>query len=391
MNTPAKKQRARRIAADEAHAWARNLRLRNPYAKLLLCMLTQYVNGEGSCFVGIPTLAEDCEFAQETVRRRLAWLESIGAIARFPQWIDEAGKRNTEGRGRRTTDDIRLLLTAEQEDIEARAGGLETADDTDETAAADPVSQTGSRDEPKSAGTLAGLQQPPTCGEGLDSLEPEPEDSPQAPLGGPSDASLEGWEDFKSEFEADGDPILKVTLAKSIFSALSATERQQVTRAAKGLIAKRARDKRPGTKPSAQSFLREREAWAAFEKLDQQHAQTAARMLVAEDSREGRAWRTLWRMAGNLSPPSFSSQGRQCYSVLPLSPQMLALADCIDARGHPIGEWVPVHAGSNEAGAWRRLLAETINRGLSPIYGVPAPFPPRADGSWPEFELKQSA
>jgi hypothetical protein len=89
------KRRARRIAADEAHAWARNLRLNNPHAKLVLSMLSQYVNGDGICWVGIPSLAEDCELAVNTVRGRLAWLEEIGAIARKPQWLDEFGRRKS--------------------------------------------------------------------------------------------------------------------------------------------------------------------------------------------------------------------------------------------------------------------------------------------------------
>jgi hypothetical protein len=47
--------------------------------------------------VSIPTLAEDTELSQQTVRNRLAWLEEIGAIARLPQWIDEYGRRNGDG------------------------------------------------------------------------------------------------------------------------------------------------------------------------------------------------------------------------------------------------------------------------------------------------------
>lgn len=45
--SPQPKRRPRRVAADEAHAWARNLRLHNSLAKLVLCMVTGYVNGEG--------------------------------------------------------------------------------------------------------------------------------------------------------------------------------------------------------------------------------------------------------------------------------------------------------------------------------------------------------
>ena len=72
-----------------------------------------YVNVDGACFVSIDALADDTELAADTVRKRLAWLESIGAIARLPQWVDASGRRNGEGRGKRTTDEIRLLLSVD--------------------------------------------------------------------------------------------------------------------------------------------------------------------------------------------------------------------------------------------------------------------------------------
>jgi hypothetical protein len=117
------KPRARRIGSDEAHSWARNLKLGNPYAKLVLSMLTLYVQGDGVCFVGIEALAEDTELSTDTVRKRLAWLEDVGAIARFPQWVDASGRRNGDGNGKRTTDEIRLLLSADADAIERRAAG----------------------------------------------------------------------------------------------------------------------------------------------------------------------------------------------------------------------------------------------------------------------------
>lgn len=103
--------RARRIASDEVHAWARNVRLGNSFAKLILCMLALYVNGDGLCFVGVEHLAEDCELDTKTVRRRLQWLEDVaGVIEREPQWLAADGTRNSKGVGRRTTDTIRLLI-----------------------------------------------------------------------------------------------------------------------------------------------------------------------------------------------------------------------------------------------------------------------------------------
>src|SRR5882762_1075991 len=185
-------RRKRRIAADEAHSWARNLRLRNPYAKLVLAMLSLYVNGEGICFVSISQLAEDCEFAAETVRRRLTWLESIGAIVRMPQWRDELGRLNSEGRGKRTTDEIRLMIDSDQDAIEAAAQGksevVEENSNSDEVESCSPP-QRGANpmpDEPLAphlAPHLA-LQQPPSCGGDLISEpEPEPEPSPLPPSG----------------------------------------------------------------------------------------------------------------------------------------------------------------------------------------------------------------
>jgi hypothetical protein len=107
-------------------------------------MVTLYVDGEGCCFVSIPALAEDCEMSPDTVRRRLAWLESIGVISRTPQWIDAQGRRTSDGPGKRTSDLIKLLMPG-----------------------VSPSNQQGSS--PRLA-----LRQPSHCGKGLIS-EPEPE------------------------------------------------------------------------------------------------------------------------------------------------------------------------------------------------------------------------
>lgn len=125
MSTPDRgRRRPRRLASDEAHAWARNLRLnKNVEAKLLLMMLALYVDSNGCAFVGIPTLAEDAELSAQTIRRRLAWLEEIGAIARVPQWIDSGGRRNGDENGKRTSDLIMFLYGADPDIIERRACG----------------------------------------------------------------------------------------------------------------------------------------------------------------------------------------------------------------------------------------------------------------------------
>jgi hypothetical protein len=193
MNAPITraKPRPRRIAADEAHAWARNLRLKNTVAKFILCMLTQYVDGDGICFVSINSLAEDTELSTQTIRTRLAWLEEIGAIARTPQWVDEFGHRNGAGKGRRTSDNIRLMVDLNQEQLEDRAFGEKVRDETDEapdTEEFDPQKVTVSADSrPSSCPSALPSSRPYDSVEGL-TPEPEPEpESPPTPSGGVSE------------------------------------------------------------------------------------------------------------------------------------------------------------------------------------------------------------
>jgi len=107
-----------RIAQDVAHAWARNLHFGegNALAKFVLCMLAQYVNGEGHCFVSVNHLAEDCDLSRRSAQRYLQWLEDDAkVIRRVPQFRDAQGHRNSTGIGRRTTDLIVLLIDGVEE------------------------------------------------------------------------------------------------------------------------------------------------------------------------------------------------------------------------------------------------------------------------------------
>lgn len=413
MTAAARPSRSReRIGADHARLWVRKINLRNPAAKAVLLAAANYMNEDGAAWPGVATLAQDTDLSEDTVINRLRWCESVGVIALFKAWVDENGNRNHDGNGRVTSSSIRFMFDTPREEIEEAAAGATRSrplrgaalasheakgtgeqeeggsprhcrEQTDETSPRQQREQN-----PASPGLATG--QPPTPAARTE--EYQPEDSPQAPQGGPCDAVVEGWEEFKTAYEADGIPIVKATKAKEVFAVLSETEKRRVTSAARGLIASRSKTKTSAGKPAAHLFVKDTEAWSSFEKLDQGGAAgAAARTMVPVDSREGRAWWVIWRLVGSLSPPSYSHHGQQCFGVPPLSPQVLALADAIDARGNAIGEWKQVNPGSNEAGAWRRLTGDVISRGFNPIYGVPAPFPPRADGSWPEFELKQSA
>lgn len=419
--TAARKSRPRRVAADEAHSWARNLKLGNPYAKLVLSMLTLYVQGDGICFVGIEALSEDTELSADTVRKRLAWLEQVGAIARFPQWIDANGGRNGEGRGKRTTDEIRLLMSADEGEIERRAlgGGSESIDGVAETSPASetpisPRSQPGQQNEntpaQDSVSPRPALGQPSDSGKGLDSSEPEPEPrkNPPTPFGG-CEQEIPCWEEFKTEFERDGEPIVKVTLAKQLFTALTwPDERQRVTKAARGLLHWRSKQKKISTKPSAQTLLREPEswpAWAANAPPEPVAPLPPAAIFIAQGSDGWRVLRVLAavRQLDELHARDIPDHGKGIMVRREMTPQLLALAAFAPADGSPINtsEWLIVENGSQACGAWKSFAGAEpwnvptgevtemrVGNKIIPDWQVkktgllvPCEWPPRKDGT----------
>jgi hypothetical protein len=174
--------RRMRIAADIAHGWARNFKLGDAHAKSVLMATSLYVNDEGSCFVGIPTLADDTELSQNTVRRKLEWLEEVRAIKRIPQWLDAYGRRTSDPlqRGNRTSDEIKLCLDVDPAEIEARA----RSEFIDSAGLASPPTAAGLAGD-SSPPSVAGLnrvspplalQQPSQCWEGLNPSNGEHEE-----------------------------------------------------------------------------------------------------------------------------------------------------------------------------------------------------------------------
>lgn len=379
-----KKRRARHVASDEAHAWARSLPLNNPNAKTVLRALALYVNGEGCCFVGIDQLSEDTDLSADTVRRRLVWLEQIGAIVRLAQWLDENGRRNSEGRGKRTTDEIRLLLHADIDDIERRASGQESSDNnsisTMETTALSPSSQQGlsdgSDDAPEPVSPAPALGQPSQLCDHLTS-EPEPEISPQPPSGGRV-ADVEGWKEFEKDWQ---EPILRQTLAQQVWAALKPEERILARQAARGYVAWRKAQKKPPNVLGAHLFLKERDAWAGFAAKAPDVPQASGG--YDADSAEGKAVIAIYAIA-RTHP--FESRGRISYAG-EITPQLLAFADVEDRSA-----WMWIEERPQIA-AWSNFLSAhvksarpslVISRGSGEgvrtgIY-APWPWPPSAEG-----------
>lgn len=427
---PAEKKRKRRIASDEAHAWARNLRLKNPYAKMILMDLSHHVDGEGYCFVGMSSVADDCELALETIRKRLTWLEEIGAIARFPQWIDDSGRRNGEGRGKRTTDKIRLMLDSSDEAIEAAARGdvIEGDAETeisppsdDQSRGLNPTSENSHDSAGPALAPQVGLQQPPTCVGDLSTnlnLNHEPEDSPPSvPRGrsgeGGEDSNddvsdeqtitgnVDGWQEFKREFEADGDVIVKSSLPMTLFAALNSAERSLLIKAARGLIYQRRQQSKGGKqarpKPSPATFIRETDSWDNWAQQAPPRAQDFH--VIAFECREADAYRNLHRVGRGVQPIEIGGK----YTLKrPLTPAEMVFSELPNqktwgfvAADNQIASWLAFLSNALP-GVARRPMVEShiVDNDAKRGFFAPWPWPPTKEGKtipWPPPEQQSSA
>lgn len=399
------KRRARRIAADEAHAWARNLRLNNPNAKLTLSMLSLYVDGDGYCFVSIPTLSDDTELSQTTVRSRLAWLEQIGAIARLPQWIDEYGRRNGDGKGKRTSDLIRLMVDADPELIEAGAAGdLEAV-----SREVSPAPRGGLNPAAETVGPVPGLCQPFDSAQGLIS-EPEPESSPKSPSRG-REGDREDLEESEPEHFAPawqswpGHQAMRRDLALAEFRQLE-PDKQLLCRAAIAPFVDLQKRLKRDTMPNFHLWIRQRR----FEEFP------GARLPDRPPERrwiDGEELAGLV-LAGRMAQRPFrlvddAERGRGLWSNRPPQPDLAALAR---VAGEDPQTWLQVELGSAQFAAWRDRLSLWLGgieveaervwsephdpavhdlpamhpnfrlRKSKMVLRVPADWPPHRDGSW---------
>jgi hypothetical protein len=408
------KRRPRRIAADEAHAWARNLRLRNLPASIILRSLSLYVDGEGVAFVAIPTLAEDCDgMSIDTVRRRLVWLEHVGAIARQAQWLDENGVRNGEGRGKRTTDRIRLLYDADPEAIEARAQGR----------IADDVGETSVESTAISPSRLLGLNSAVALGQPsvspsstCDHLisEPEPESPPLPPSGGEGGAQIEESEpeDFQPAWSAwRGHETKRRDLALDEFRKLP-KDKQRLCRAAIPLFNAMKDKLRESRVPNFHLWIRS----GGFEEfpnaaLADDRPQPSARRLMQGEELDG--FTVAMRIARQCEPVLVEDQqlGRGVWTRRSLEPDLVAMAVFVGDKREQREAWELVEEGTPRFAAWRdrlrlwlggeikaeRVWLEPFDQnvhGLSAThpnfklrkskngFRVPAPWPPRRDGTW---------
>lgn len=370
MTTPLPRpKRRRRFASDEAHAFARNLRLKNPLAKSVARAIAMYCNDEGSCIAGLSTLAEDCDVSVDTVRSRLKFLEDVGAIARFPRWVDDAGRANTEGRGKRTTDDIRLLIDADVETIEARAAGEPVDDDDGADGVAEtefsPGQQQGLNQPPETVSPRPALGQPLHSSQGLIS-EPEPEDSPQPPLGGRSLDDLEGeakylFEGLRGDYpDAARWAWLKVL---PIFAGLRLVDQQRARAAAPAYAAQLAAARPKAAPVRPERFLKDR----IFDNFP--HAplpeKPPPRVWIVNGSADWLALEVLAITLDHAAPRPIRNDAGEygMWRIGAVNPDLSALARF---HGSDPLDWPVAEPETREFNAWRSRLHEWTGRWHEP-------------------------
>jgi DNA-binding Lrp family transcriptional regulator len=368
-------------------------------------MLSLYVDGEGYCFTSIPTLADDTELSQPTVRNRLAWLEEIGVIVRMSQWIDEYGRRNGEGRGKRTSDLIRLMIDVDTEVLEAAARG--EADTVSREVSPSP--QGGLNPASETVSTEPGLNQPYDSAEGLTS-EPEPESSPKSPSRGrendPEDLEEREPEHFAPAWQAwPGHEAMRRDLALAEFRQLE-PDKQLLCRAAIGPFVDMLKRLKRDAVPNFHLWIRQRR----FEEFPNARLPEPGRERRWVDGEElaglllaGRMARRHPRLAED------PERGRGLWSTKPLQADLVTMARF---AGDDPATWLQVELGTPQFAAWRDRLALWLGveveaervwteehnpavhglpamhpdfrlRKSKMVLRVPADWPPHRDGTWP--------
>lgn len=424
--TAVRRKSRERIGNDDARVWARELKLRNPFAKSILLALANYMNEDGSCYPGLSTISRDTDISEDVVGKRLRWLEEIGAIAVFRCWRDEHGRRNYEGRGKPTSSEIRFLFDADPEDIEARAddaagdrplrgaarrshmdrGAEERLDEVAEENGP-PVSDSEDsgfstrhgRDEPDQhpASTLVAPDQhppvagtkPPPAAVRIDSSEEEQELQPQTPSQsegafGPSDSRNDEAEAWLREF-GKRYPIPISNWVRALDAALAMTEQERadaLTGADGYASLCRSQPKRAVT--DAHRWLKNRQ-WAGYVSAGQEAQAIARRQTVPADSVQAVIWKAVYDIATRGQGfPYFMVKG----SLVTISGELPAAMSAIATDR---SQWFDVVEGdgSQRFPAWLRWLKTHLPNqritfgpvGQARRLRVPCDWPPRKDGT----------
>lgn len=353
--------------------WAMDQATGDPRSQCLLYVIADCANPEGIAWPSVKYMASKSQQSKATVQRRLKELEELGAIARFPRWEDDDGKINSEGRGRRTSDEVRCLMDVridrKRDDEEAES------DDTPVSASDGGVSA--------SDGGIAQLSDgPPShCGNPHMNRNTEPKDSPLPPKGEAGEADQENWTheaSWQRVEQAWGDPILHQRQCRQLWSAFTEPERERFLRVIRGYLAWRLAQPKLPLRVNIQKLMRELDSWPGYERLA--GPDPSLRVFVVEGSADARALEVMALIGGYKTRPSIfdDTQGQRGYwKPRPLEPDERALAQFLDK---PQAQWTPLDRGDEPFNAWADRMKQWTGVWPQRLL-VPCLYPPLKNGS----------
>jgi hypothetical protein len=404
----------------QATEWARGLPLHSLSAKFTLMMIGSYAGTDGTCFPSLGTLAEDTLQSVATVRRRVRELEDLGILVRFSRWtspdgkvvLTQVGDDNRPLDCRQSSDELRLQLHVPAEVVKAKIEALgwdkkRHTDQWDEQASEGADGVANCDPTPLQSDTLPGAKpvQPapsqaadtPGVSPGSHPLNRPLKSLPESTPLTPRDAGGENAVDIGLRKIGDErlaiikpiwpDDISNAEKASIILGALTDEEWADCQTGAKGYADFIKRRRAAGHDRIVKDFHNwaRNQQWAG-------HLESGRRVEAVEqirrvpiDSREGKAWAALHRIA-HTSPRDW---GDEFILHRPLTDQILALANTPPDR-----EWVMITpAMVNQVGAWRAFLGRELgtlarpellwDRNPGGVRGflAPWPWPPKKDGT----------
>jgi hypothetical protein len=357
--------------------WAMEQATGDPRAQCLLYVIADCASEEGIAWPGADWMAAKSQQSRATVYRRLESLQATGLLVMFPRWIDDNGKiwnLGAPGR-RRTSPEIRLQFGVFIKQIEP----VDDAENEPETVT--PPSQPETGVSHAGDGQISHVRRGSSHYSDTKNHHLNQEDSPQPPSGGAID--LEGWKEFEEDWS---EPILRQSIAKQVWVALTSDERLLARSAARGYFAHRKTQKNPSHVIGAQIFLRERDAWPRYSALDPGKPRTDGATIASlpVETAEARAVKAMYSVA-RVTP---RESDRRVFYRGEIIPQVLAFADVPDRSA-----WAWIE-DRQQLGAWSNFLSSHVfgarpplltTRGTGPdqrsgMY-APWPWPPRKDGS----------
>ncbi|MFA6243913.1 MAG: hypothetical protein WC655_23420 [Candidatus Hydrogenedentales bacterium] len=347
------------------------------------------------------TISCDTDISEETVVKRLRWLESIGAIALFKCWCDENGRRNHEGRGKPTSSEIRFLFDADVDAIEAAAReAIEPKALRGAALAAHQVNIASTRHgreldddgQPPASPLPAPCQPPPGTVSHIEgNLEPEEEIPPNPPSGGGSASVDQELEADITEFARTyPSPITNLPRLRNVLTAMTSVERRKVLTAVKGYadhIAECERRKKPRTVKDADRWVAAG-MWQGYVLSGEKAEIEGQRVRVPIESEDARAWANLCRVGKAPEPlgmggfynlrRALTAQER-AFAELPLASEWKFLVTNEELAA--VTAWSEFIAGAL-SGVNRSVMACERGIGSERKRGILVPWkwPPRKDG-----------